>query len=210
MNQEVASSYNEELLEAPEDLEHATSSRKVALSALLGALSIVLAGTASFIPRIPGWGIAIFDPVSIVWVIAFLIGGIEVALITTFAGFFGLFLFDPTGIGPVFKLLATLPMIVVPWLSLRFSRNKVGSIALSNPRHYAGSMFIGFLVRLAIMLPLNLVIVPLLYGISDVTFIITYVVILNVIQSFWDALVPYLIVFKTRVWSGLSEHFRLW
>ncbi|MFW9907030.1 MAG: hypothetical protein ACFFEF_00530 [Candidatus Thorarchaeota archaeon] len=185
--------------------KHVGKSNKIAVSAILGALSIALGYTASFIPRIPGWGIAIFDPVSLVWVIAFLLGGIEVGMIATTAGFFGLFLFDPTGIGPVFKFLATFPMIVVPWLAMRLSKMNLDGGHLSKPRTYGKYMFIAYLVRLGIMLPLNLVIVPLFFPWDTVTIII-YTTVLNTLQSFWDALVPFYVVYSTR----LFENFRMW
>jgi hypothetical protein len=182
------------------------ATRKVAVGGILGALSIALSATATFIPRIPLWGIALFDPVSLIWIIAFLIGGIEVGIITTYAGFFGLFLFDPTGVGPIFKFLATVPMILIPWLGTQFSKKQMGGKQLSSAKTLSVYMIIGFIIRLGIMIPLNLVMVPLLFGMTDVTFIITYTLILNSLQSFWDALIPYLIVHRT----GLFENFRMW
>jgi hypothetical protein len=179
--------------------------RKIAVSAVLGALSIALGATATFIPRLPGWGIALFDPVSIIWVIAFLLGGIEVGLITTYAGFFGLFLFDPTGVGPVFKLLATIPLILLPWLAMKRAKRRAGSY-LSSRRFYAMCMFFAYIVRLALMIPINLVVVPVLFGLTDVMFIIQYTLILNTLQSLWDALIPFLIVYRTP----LFREFGLW
>ncbi|MFW9932541.1 MAG: hypothetical protein ACFFDR_07780 [Candidatus Thorarchaeota archaeon] len=184
----------------------AERSKKVAVSAVLGAVSIALGATASFIPRIPGWGIALFDPVSIVWVIAFLIGGIEVGIITTYAGFFGLFLFDPTGVGPIFKFLATIPLILIPWIGMKWSGAKHDGGHLSIRRNYVRYMLVAYLVRLSLMMPLNLVIVPALFGISDVSFIIMYTLILNTLQSLWDTLVPFLIVYRTRIF----DEFRMW
>ncbi|MHA1907237.1 MAG: hypothetical protein ACW98Y_08075 [Candidatus Thorarchaeota archaeon] len=180
--------------------------RKVAVGGVLGALSIALSATASFIPRLPLWGIALFDPVSLIWIIAFLIGGIEVGMITTYAGFFGLFLFDPTGVGPIFKFLATIPMILIPWLGAEFSRSKMGGKHLSSAKMLSIYMIIAFIIRLGIMIPLNLVMVPILFGLTDVSFIFMYTVVLNSLQSLWDALIPFLIVHKT----GLFENFRMW
>ena len=184
----------------------ADTTRKVAVGGVLGALSIALAATASFIPRIPGWGIALFDPVSLIWIIAFLIGGIEVGMITTYAGFFGLFLFDPTGVGPVFKFLATVPMILVPWLALNFSKRSVDGELLSSGKTFGKYMVIAYIIRLGLMIPLNLLIVPLFFGISDVSFIITYTLILNSVQSIWDAVIPFYVVHMTPVF----KHFRMW
>jgi hypothetical protein len=194
----------EPVLELSDTSSDAT--RKVAVGGILGALSIVLSATATFIPRIPLWGIALFDPVSLIWIIAFLIGGIEVGIITTYAGFFGLFLFDPTGVGPIFKFLATVPMILIPWLGTQFSKSQLGGKQLSSAKTLSMYMIIGFVIRLGIMIPLNLVMVPLLFGMTDVTFIITYTLVLNSLQSFWDAVIPYMIVHKT----SLFENFRMW
>ncbi len=206
MYQQAEKYPEEEKMHLLEGDSYAERSKKIAVSAILGALSIALGATSSFIPRIPGWGIALFDPVSIVWVIAFLIGGIEVGIITTYAGFFGLFLFDPTGVGPVFKFLATIPLILIPWLGLKLSNMKDDGAYLSIRKYYARYMFVGYLARLAIMLPLNLAIVPALFGISDVMFIIEYTLILNTLQSLWDTLVPFLIAYRTPVF----QEFRMW
>ena len=145
------------------------------------------------------------DPVSIVWIIAFLIGGIEVGIITTYAGFFGLFLFDPTGVGPVFKFIATVPLILIPWLLMKRAGRDDGAF-LSSRSVFARYMFLGFIVRLLLMIPINLVMVPALFGLNDVSFIIQYTFVLNTLQSLWDTLVPFLIVYRTR----LFEEFRLW
>ncbi|MFW9920148.1 MAG: hypothetical protein ACFFED_11140, partial [Candidatus Thorarchaeota archaeon] len=67
-------------------------------------------------------------------------------------------------------------------------------------------MLVAYLVRLSLMMPLNLVIVPALFGISDVSFIIMYTLILNTLQSLWDTLVPFLIVYRTRIF----DEFRMW
>lgn len=206
MYQEAENYPEETSMHLVDGTSSAERSKKIAVSAVLGALSIALGATASFIPRIPGWGIALFDPVSIVWVIAFLIGGIEVGIVTAYAGFFGLFLFDPTGVGPVFKFLATIPLILIPWLGMKWSKMEDDGAHLSKGRIYARYMFIGYLIRLTMMIPLNLVIVPVLFAITDTTFIITYTLILNTLQSFWDVLIPYLIVHKTRIF----KEFRMW
>lgn len=183
------------------------TTRKIAVGGVLGALSIALSATSSIIPRIPGWEIAIFDPVSLIWIIAFLLGGIEVGMITTYAGFFGLFLFDPTSpIGPIFKFLATVPMILIPWLAMEFSRRQLDGTHLSSIRTLSKYMIVAVIIRLGIMIPLNLLIVPLFFAISDVTFIVTYAMILNSLQSFWDTVVPFYVVHKTPVF----ENFRLW
>ncbi len=178
--------------------------KQVVIASVLAALSIAMAPIVSFVPRIPGWGIALFDPVSIFWVVAFLLGGYWVGIVSTFAGTLGLFMFDPTAIGPVFKLMATLPMIIVPWFGVRRLGNKAGGESLSRPRFYAMLMISAFILRLAIMVPLNLLYGSVAYPYLTVDFIVGYVIILNAFQSLWDALVPFIIVHKTDIFKSFG------
>jgi len=181
--------------------------REIVIAGVLASLSIAVAPLGAVIPRIPGWGIAIFDPVSILWIVAFLIGGFRVGSVTMTAGTFGLFFYDPTGVGPIFKFLATASMIVVPWLAARRFSKTAGGKYLAGQRAYAGSMFAAFLVRLWLMISINLVVVPILApGIFTAQGIIIFALILNTIQSFWDALIPYIVVYKTPVY----DNFGMW
>jgi hypothetical protein len=104
--------------------------KQVVTAGILASLSIAVAPTASMIARIAGWGIALFDPVSLFWIAAFLIGGRSVGIISMSAGTLGLFLYDPTGIGPVFKFFATLPMILVPSAGVLRRKSQEGGAAL--------------------------------------------------------------------------------
>jgi hypothetical protein len=180
--------------------------KQIVTASVLAALSIAVAPVASFVPRIPGWGIAVFDPVSIFWIISFLLGGPIVGLLSTTAGTLGLFLYDPTAIGPVFKLLATLPMILVPWFGVRRLRSEVGGGSLSKVKFYGMLMFAAFILRLAIMVPVNLAYGAIAYPFFTIEFIIGYALILNGFQSLWDALIPFVIVHKTDVFRV----FKMW
>jgi hypothetical protein len=184
--------------------ESAEKVKQVVTASVLAALSIAVAPVASFVPRIPGWGIALFDPVSIFWVIAFLLGGYWVGIVSVFSGTFGLFLYDPTAIGPVFKLLATLPMILVPWLGVQRLGNEVGGETLSKPRFYATLMILAFILRLAIMVPVNIMYGAIALPFLTVEFILGYAIILNAFQSMWDALIPFIIVHKTDIFKSFG------
>lgn len=186
--------------------ESAKRVKKVVTASVLAALSIVVAPIASIVPRIPVWGIALFDPVSIFWIVAFLLGGYWVGILSTFAGTFGLFLYDPTAIGPIFKLMATLPMILIPWLGVRGLKNGTGGKSLSKPRFYATLMLAAFIIRLLIMVPTNLVYGAIAMPFFTVEFIIGYAIILNAFQSLWDAVIPFIIVHK----SGIFKSFGMW
>ncbi len=193
--------------ELTEVSERSTRVKQAALAAIMAALSLASAPIASVIPRIPGWDIALFDPISFFWIIAFLVGGYFVGIVTVFAGTVGLFFFDPSGVGPLFKILATLPMIIIPLLMVRYTTDDKQGKRLARPGFYIMAMFAGTLLRLIIMVPTNLVMVPLLYGdIWPPDFIVTYTLILNLSQSLWDALIPYLIVHKSQIF----DKFGMW
>ena len=217
-----SASDNDVDLELVSESESSVKVKQVVLASVLASLSIAIAPVAEFVPRIPGWGIAIFDPVSIFWIISFLIGGIWVGLVSTVAGTMGLFLYDPTAIGPVFKLIATLPMIIVPWYGVRklrrvvrgetlsnaeeTSKNGIEGESLSRPKFYAILMVLAFLLRLALMVPINIAYGAIALPFLTIEFIISYAIIINCFQSLWDALIPFLIVYPT----GIFKTFKMW
>ena len=94
---------------------------QIAGAALFGALSIVFAAFVTpFVPRVPGWFIAIIDPVSIIWVMCFLIFGARSGLLCCVLGSFGLMPFDISApIGPLMKFSATVALIIVPIMFLK-------------------------------------------------------------------------------------------
>jgi hypothetical protein len=154
-----------------------------------------------------GWGIALFDHVSIFWMVSFLIGGPLVGSISLFAGGIALFPFDPfSPFGPIFKIIATLPMMVIPWYGVRKLRTVEGGESLSRPKFYATLMFLAFLLRIAIMVPINIAYLALFAPVISLEVIINFGIILNASQSLWDALIPFLVVYPT----GLFKHFKMW
>jgi len=177
------------------------SSIEAAGAALFGALSIVVSFSAAFIPRLP-WGIALLDPISIVWMVCFLIFGIRSGIICSVAGTMGLMFFDPFApIGPFMKLAATLPMMVVPWAILRFQkRESCSGRDFASTQRWFSSGIIATLVRIAVMLPLVIVVVSLLFG-TPLMEIVTFVLILYTWQSAWDIIVPWIIVYPTKIYE---------
>ncbi len=207
--------------ELPEESLASERVKKLALSAIFAALSVAIAPVAQFIPRIPGWGIALFDPSSLFWIIAFLIGGPWVGGFSMIVGTIVLNFFDPTApIGPLLKFLATAPMILIPYLGVMERRGGEGSFLpvestsqekkfgakLGSPKRFAILMIFAWVLRCVIMIPVNIIIVPLLYSITDVGFITTYTIILNTTQSIFDALVPFIVVYTT----GIYKHYGFW
>ncbi|MHA1935634.1 MAG: hypothetical protein ACW97A_10150 [Candidatus Thorarchaeota archaeon] len=196
--------------------------KEIVTAAVLAALSIAVTPIASYIPRVGSFGIALFDPVSFFWIIAFLIGGPRVGLTSMAAGTIVLNFFDPFApFGPVLKFLATLPMVMIPWLGVKLvdrrpvEDNRVdeknhgglrGGTLLAGPFRYLLLTLIAVPLRLAIMIPTNMVVVPILFGPTDLLFIITYTVSLNLLQSVFDIAVPWLVVHPT----GVYKYFKMW
>jgi hypothetical protein len=208
--QEVASEFfidERDSLELMASSKNSENVKKVALAAIFAAASIAASPIATFLPRIPGWDIALFDPVSFFWITAFLIGGLWIGLISAVAGMLGLFFFDPSVIGPVFKFEATLIMIIIPWLIVRiFSKHQGGSY-LRLPKRYIGSMSLAAVVRISVMIVTNLLVIPILYGpIFTTEFIIMYAFLINSFQSVMDAVIPYIVVHATPIF----KRFGMW
>ena len=195
-------------------------------AALFGALSLVLSAfTTSIIPRIPGWGIAIIDPVSILWICCFLIFGPKSGLLCCLIGTLALFPFDPfTPIGPLMKLSATVSLIIVPILMLRLYKNsnKIrNSQKYKKLRNFILTGVLGTALRIMVMMIFNVWLFMTLFassldfaslgflGLPDVSgwsAVIFGVIIINAETSIWDLLIPYLIVFGLKI----DQKFEIW
>jgi len=194
-------------LELTKSVETSERTKKIAVGAVLAALSVAVAPSVGFIARMAGWGIALFDHVSLFWMVSFVIGGPLVGAISLVAGAMALFPFDPFApFGPIFKLVATFPMMAIPWFGVHRLRKEIGGEALSKRRFYATLMVIAFLVRMALMIPINLVYASIFIPDWEVSYILTFVIILNSFQSFWDATIPFIIVHST----GVFKYFKMW
>ena len=195
-------------------------------AALFGALSLVLSAfTTPFIPRIPGWGIAILDPVSILWICCFLIFGPKSGLLCCVIGTLALFPFDPfTPIGPLMKFAATVSLIIIPILMLRLYKNPAdmrNSQKYKKLRNYIVTGVIGVVLRIIIMMVFNVLLFMTLFtflletttleflglpGVSGWSAVIIGVIIINAETSIWDLLIPYLIVFGLKI----DQKFEIW
>jgi riboflavin transporter FmnP len=195
-------------------------------AAIFAALSIVVGALITpIIPRVPGWFIAIIDPISIIWIICLLIFGWRSGILCTAIGTVGLMPFDPTiWVGPIMKFAATFSIIIVPILLLKLYKTDSelkGSEKLKKPRNYAFYGFLGMILRIIVMVLLNIVVFATIYAseidsislaflglptITGFTAIIIGAPIINTWQSVVDLLVPYLLVFST----GIDEKFDIW
>jgi len=162
-----------------------------------------------YLPRTPE-GFAYFDPVSIIWVTCFLIFGPLAGILCCVIGMALLFPFDPfTPIGPLMKFSATFSLIIIPILLLYLFKRQAGermSQKYKKLKIYIIYGALGLLVRIIVMVILNIVVYLAFYGPAGLGYWIILVILLNALTSLWDLLVPYLLVFTTK----LDEKFEIW
>ncbi len=197
---------------------HRNATVEIAGAAIfIGISAVVSAFITPILPRVPGWGIAIFDPISIIWITCFLIFGWRSGLLCLSGGSVILFFFDPTGVGPFFKFFATLPFIVVPmliyYLLKKSKKTELGMKAwIFDVKAYTLSMIIAWLLRLVLMLWANWVmftyiLAPYIVNFVDLSIfglpgikawdaVIIMALLINSWQSIFDVIIPYAITFK--------------
>ena len=195
-------------------------------AALFGALSLVVSIlTTSILPRIPGWGIAIIDPVSIIWIMCFLIFGTKAGILCCVIGTFGLMPFDSFApIGPIMKFSATFALIIVPILFLKLYKHEEGvrnSQKIKKMRNYVVYGIFGVLLRIGVMMIANyLLFITVLSdylafmsldflglpGVTSWTAVIIVVIFINAETSLWDLIIPYIVVFGFKI----DQKFAIW
>ncbi len=180
-------------------------------AAIFSSLSLIFSlFVVPYLPRTPE-GIAYFDPVSIIWVTCFLIFGPLAGILCCVIGMILLFPFDPfTPIGPLMKFSATFSLIIIPILLLYLIKKQEGermSQKLKKLKTYIIYGALGTIVRIIVMVILNIV-VYLALGLdpAGLGYYIVIVILLNALTSLWDLLIPYLLVFTTK----LDEKFEIW
>lgn len=183
----------------------------------IGISAVVSAIITPILPRVPGWGIAIFDPISIIWITCFLIFGWRSGLMCLAGGSLILFFFDPTGIGPFFKFFATLPFIAIPiaiYFILKFTRKTEVTMKswILNAKAYSISMVLAWGARILLMLWANWVMFTYILAPHIINFVnlsvlglpdikawdavILMAILINSWQTIFDVVIPYLITFK--------------
>ena len=133
--------------------------------------------------------------------------------------------FDPSApIGPLMKLAATISLIIVPILFLKLYKKEVGmrkSQKLKNKRNIITYGLLGTALRIIIMVLLNLLVGLTIYspflntitleflglpGVTGITAIIIGAPIINAWQSAIDLIIPYMLVFGTK----LDQKYKIW
>lgn len=203
------------------------SLRELAVSSILGALSIFLVFTPDV--RLP-WGMAALDFIAIPWIIAFLLFGLKSGLLTSVIGFLGIFFFSEEAfpvVGATMKFSATIPLILVPALVLKFTRSKSSSESFAVKKVYVFSMAMAIVVRCLVTIFLNYYwSVPFMYGLkpSDVPgafnfffwgdprssnpfiYYILGVSLWNTWQGLVDAVVSWFVVYPTNLYKQYGQH----
>lgn len=192
---------------------------KIAGGAVFSAISVVLSILFSpIVPRVPGWGIALIDPVSIIWVLCFLIFGVLAGLLCSTVGFIALFYVDPfVPWGPIFKLLATLPLIIIPYLLLKVRFHSEDSCislgcGFKKPSTYVMAAIPAIIVRCVVMGLVNILFFIYILGegaiiaVGGLQTIVIVAVAINAEQSIWDLSIPWLITYPT----GIYQLHKLW
>ena len=160
--------------------------------------------------RVPQ-GLALFDPISIIWMGCFLIFGPLAGILCCFTGFITLIPFDTSIpiIGPLMKLCATLPLVIVPIVFLRLYKKQedgLNSLKLKKPRNYLISAVIGVVVRIVVMVLLNIAVYVAFFGWGGLEAWLILIVWVNALTSIWDLFIPYGLIYGTK----LNEKFEIW
>ncbi|MHA1791710.1 MAG: hypothetical protein ACTSVI_03635 [Promethearchaeota archaeon] len=182
----------------------------------IGISAILSAYITPILPRIPGWGIALIDPISIIWITCFLLFGWKSGFLCLGAGSLVLFIFDPTGIGPIFKFFATLPFMLIPTVIYFIKKRKLEDKTMFQEwtlkkKNYMISMLVAWPVRLGLMIVCNFILFTTIWasylnfvtlsfiGLEQITAwtaLTIGVIIINSWQTIFDVIFPYLLSFK--------------
>ncbi len=188
----------------------------VVSTAILSALAILFDVMSDVFPLRAPWGMKI-DFVGVIWVLAYFLYGLKEALSVSVITAIFISMVMPTGfLGATMKLIATLPMFVIPELISQFYGSKRRAKMFNNIILITISGILATIVRMVVATLLNLYwAIPLWYNIPQAEVInalggwvalITLVAGFNVIQGIVDILVSWLLAFK----FNLSEYFGTW
>ena len=192
---------------------------KVAGAGMFSGISLLLSFVSTrFIPRF-GWGLAWFDPVSVIWILAYFVFGYETGILTSVVGMFLLFPFDPYApIGPVFKFAATIPLILTPLIIDKIRKNPITSENTLKMKHLGINWLISLAIRLVIMIPMNVLAIIFMFpgvvtdhslsflGMNSVggwLAIVITVIFSNLLQSIFDYLVPIMLIKPIQIATPL-------
>jgi len=188
---------------------------QLAGAAIFGALSAVAYPALKpliDLTRVPE-GLALFDPISIIWMTCFMLFGPIAGLLCCTVGFITLIPFDTSipVIAPAMKFAATLPLMIVPILVLRLYKKENGSQKLKKPKNFIISGVLGIVVRDIVMIIFNIVVYITFFGRAGLEAWLVLIIWINIITSIWDLSIPYAIVFGALDYGlKLNDKFEIW
>ncbi len=188
----------------------------VVSTAILSALAILFDVMSDTFPLRAPWGMKI-DFVGVIWVLAYFLYGLKEALSVSVITAIFISMVMPTGfLGATMKLIATIPMFVIPELISHFYGSKRRAKMFSNIIIITISGILATIVRMVVATLLNLYwAIPLWYNIPQAEVInalggwvalITLVAGFNVIQGIVDIFISWLLAFR----FNMSEYFGTW
>jgi hypothetical protein len=193
---------------------------KITGGAIFAALSLAVAVVAKPLVdslRTP-WGMAWWDPVSVIWILSFFVFGFEAGLLTSVIGMVLLFVTDPTAgwFGPIFKFVATVPLIIIPLIITKIRKQSINNEVILKPINLVINWGFSVIVRVIIMVGANIFAIYMFFGgpsffefvpwgflglehINIWLAFIVYVICLNILQSISDYLIPYALIKPLQV-----------
>jgi riboflavin transporter FmnP len=188
----------------------------VVSTAILSTLAILFDVMSDTFPLRAPWGMKI-DFVGVIWILAYFLYGLKEALSVSIITAIFISMVMPTGfLGATMKLIATLPMFLIPELIARFYGSNKSAKIFNNIIIITISCILAIIVRMIVATILNLYwAIPIWFNISQGEVLnslggwvalVTLVAGFNVIQGIIDILVSWLLAFK----FNLSEYFGTW
>jgi riboflavin transporter FmnP len=188
----------------------------VVSTAILSALAILFDVMSDVFPLRTPWGMKI-DFVGVIWVLAYFLYGVREALSVSIITAIFISIVMPTGfLGAMMKLIATLPMFVIPALISQGYGSKKRAEIFNNIIIITIACILATVVRLIVATFLNLYwAIPLYLNIPQEevlnTFggwiaLVSFVAGFNVLQGIVDILVSWVLAFKFK----LSGYFGTW
>ncbi len=180
---------------------HAFDIRSLAIMGALAAISAVL--QLAHVGYQTNWGMWI-DLVAVTWIIAYFLFGIRAGILVSITGSLIITIFAPfSWVGAIAKLVATIPMILIPFIILKFT--KIQRKDLQNIKNLVLVLIISLIIRSFVMVIFNYgFLLPIFLEGKSINEIMNFlpwyiIVILNMIQGVLEVLLAWVLVFRFKL-----------
>ncbi len=118
--------------------------------------------------------------------------------------------------GPLLKFIATIWMILIPYLFIKLKDKQFTGETFFRKQNSIIGMTLAWVVRCAVMFVADYLVLVYIYqaplnyidlswmglgGINGIMAVFITVVILNTLQGFFDAAIPYFLIFRGKIYS---------